>query len=50
MGWVVPTTTAREAERVVRASLDAGAPARASLALARAVVTREVRGAPTSVA
>lgn len=50
MGWVVPTATAREAERVVRASLAAGAPAGAGLALARELVRREARVTTTSVA
>lgn len=41
MGWMVPTAAAREAERVMRAAQDAGAPAGASLALARDVLRRE---------
>lgn len=50
MGWVVPTAAARQAERVVRAALEAGAPAGAGLALGRDLVRREVVAARTPVA
>jgi hypothetical protein len=41
MGWMVPPAAAREAERVMRAAQDAGAPPGAGLALARDVLRRE---------